>query len=70
MDESTTRKLAEILSDIDSTNEMDQYMEHPKVVTGFRGFRFLARKLQGVRQRGIRSAIKNQTRKMHTSTLS
>lgn len=48
MDESTTRKLAEILSDIDSTNEMDQYMEHPKVVTGFRGFPRYFRSLPAV----------------------
>lgn len=48
MDESTTRKLAEILSDIDSTNEMDQYMEHPKVVTGFQGFPQYFRSLPAV----------------------
>ena len=50
MDESTTRKLAEILSDIDSSNEMDQYMEHPKVVDSFRSFSRYFQSLPSVRQ--------------------
>lgn len=36
MRDSTTSDLARILSNIDSTKEMEQYMEIPKVADGFR----------------------------------
>lgn len=38
MDESTTRKLADLLSSIDSTDEMEKYLQQPKVSDGFRTF--------------------------------
>ena len=50
MDKSTTGKLSEILADIDSTNKMDQYMEHPKVVDSFRSFSRYFQSLPSVRQ--------------------
>ncbi|MBP3901497.1 MAG: hypothetical protein J6D53_08625 [Blautia sp.] len=50
MDKSTTGKLSEILADIDSTNKMDQYMEHPKVVDSFRSFSHYFQSLPSVRQ--------------------
>ena len=39
MDESTTRQLSDILSRIDSTRGMDQYMEIPKVAESCQSFR-------------------------------
>lgn len=38
MNESTTKQLAEILSKISSPEEMDQYMEIPKVKGNFKNF--------------------------------
>ncbi|MDO5132673.1 MAG: hypothetical protein Q4D81_06805 [Eubacteriales bacterium] len=48
MDESTTNKLAGILSDIDSTREMEQYMEMPKVTDSFKNFAGYFRSLPAV----------------------
>lgn len=48
MDESTTKKLHEILSHIDSTREMDQYMEIPKVSDSYGSFQEYFRTLPAV----------------------
>lgn len=51
MDESTTRKLSDILSGIDNTREMEQFMEKPKVTDSFKTFHEYFRSLpamQGV----------------------
>lgn len=50
MDQSTTGKLSEILADIDSTNKMDQYMDHPKVTDSYRSFARFFRSLPAVQQ--------------------
>lgn len=39
MDESTTKKLADILSGVRSTQEMEKFMEKPKVADSFTSFR-------------------------------
>ena len=39
MDESTTRKLSDILSGVRDTREMEQFMEQPKVTDSFKSFR-------------------------------
>ena len=38
MNESTTKKLSEILSSIDNTRDMENYMELPKVEDSFKSF--------------------------------
>ena len=38
MDESTTRKLSDVLSNIDNTRDMEKFMEEPKVTDSFRVF--------------------------------
>ena len=38
MDESTTRKLSDILSGIDNTRDMEKFMEEPKIVDSFKNF--------------------------------
>ena len=48
MDESTTNKLSEILSNIDSTREMEQYMVIPKVTDSFKSFAGYFRSLPAV----------------------
>ena len=50
MDESTTKKLSEILSGIDTTRGMDQYLELPKVADSFRSFPEYFRSLPAVQQ--------------------
>ena len=48
MNESTTKQLAEILAKIDSAQEMDQYMEIPKVKGNYRSFSEYFRSLPAV----------------------
>ena len=48
MDKSTTGKLSEILSTIDSAQEMEQYMDMPKVSDSFRTFSGYFRSLPAV----------------------
>ena len=48
MDKSTTGKLSEILSTIDSAQEMEQYMDMPKVSGSFRTFSGYFRSLPAV----------------------
>ena len=48
MDETTTKKLSYILSGIDNTKDMEQYMEEPKVADGFKNFPEYFRSLQKV----------------------
>ncbi len=48
MDETTTKKLSDILSGIDNTKDMEQYMEEPKVADGFKNFPEYFRSLQKV----------------------
>ena len=48
MDETTTKKLSDILSGIDNTKDMEQYMEEPKVADGFKNFTEYFRSLQKV----------------------
>ncbi|MBR0146155.1 MAG: helix-turn-helix transcriptional regulator [Eubacterium sp.] len=50
MDESTTKKLADILSDIQDEKRMEQFMEHPKVVDSFHDFISYFRSLPAVRE--------------------
>ena len=50
MEDSTTSRLSKILSEIDSTREMDQYMELPKVADSFRSFPRYFRSLPAVQQ--------------------
>lgn len=38
MDESTTRKLAEILSGVDTEKKMEEFLEQPKVADSFKNF--------------------------------
>lgn len=38
MDETTTKKLSDILSGIDNTKDMEQYMLEPKVADSFKSF--------------------------------
>ena len=47
---STTGQLADILSEIDSTKEMEQYLETPKVADGFRSFPDFFRSLSAYRE--------------------
>ncbi len=48
MDESTTKELERVLSGIDTTKEMDKFMEHPKVKDSFTDFRTYFRSLPAV----------------------
>ena len=48
MDESTTDKLSEILSNIDTTHEMEQYMETPRVADACHSFSEYFRSLPAV----------------------
>ena len=38
MDESTTKQLADILSDIDDEKKMEQFMSHPKITDSYQSF--------------------------------
>ena len=50
MDESTTKKLADVLSGIDNTQDMEKFMEEPKVVDSFKNFPDYYRSLPSVQQ--------------------
>ena len=39
MDESTTKKLAEILANIDDNKKMDEFLTHPKVTDSYTNFK-------------------------------
>ena len=57
MDESTTRKLSEILFSIDNTREMENYMELPKVEDSYKSFPEYFRALPAVQQAGSSELI-------------
>ena len=50
MDESTTRKLSDILSGIDNTRDMEKFMEEPKIVDSFKNFPDYFRSLPAVQK--------------------
>ena len=50
MDESTTRKLSDVLSGIDNTKDMEKFMEEPKVIDSFKNFPDYFRSLSAVQQ--------------------
>jgi len=50
MDESTTKKLAEILSGIQDEKQMEQFMKHPKVTDSFHDFVSYFRSLPAVQE--------------------
>lgn len=50
MDESTTRKLSDILSNIDNTKDMEKFMEEPKVTDSFKNFPDYFRSLDSVQK--------------------
>ena len=55
----TTSDLARILSNIDSTKEMEQYMEIPKVADGFRSFPEYFQSLDKVKEMDRGELIRN-----------
>ena len=59
MNESTTKQLAEILAKIDSAQEMDQYMEIPKVKGNYRSFSEYFRSLDAVQEMDSGELIRN-----------
>ena len=50
MDESTTRKLSDVLSNIDNTKDMEKFMEEPKVTDSFKNFPDYFRSLDSVQK--------------------
>ena len=50
MDESTTRKLSDVLSNIDNTRDMEKFMEEPKVTDSFKNFPEYFRSLDAVQK--------------------
>ena len=50
MDESTTRKLSDVLSNIDNTRDMEKFMEEPKVTDSFKNFPDYFRSLDAVQK--------------------
>lgn len=50
MDESTTRKLSDVLSGIDNTKDIEKFMEEPKVIDSFKNFPDYFRSLSAVQQ--------------------
>ena len=50
MDESTTRKLSDILSNIDNTKDMEKFMAEPKVTDSFKNFPDYFRSLDSVQK--------------------
>ena len=58
MDESTTKKLSEILSSIDNTRDMEKYMEQPKVEDSFKSFPEYFRSLPAVQAAGSSELIR------------
>lgn len=59
MKDSTTSNLARILSKIDSTNEMEQYLEIPQVADGFRSFPEYFQSLEAVKKMDRGDLIRN-----------
>ena len=59
MRHSTTSDLARFLSNIDSTKEMEQYMEIPKVADGFRSFPEYFQSLDKVKEMDRGELIRN-----------
>lgn len=58
MDQTTTNKLADILSNIDDTKEMEEFMEQPKVTDGFKTFCEYFRSLSSVKDLSDSELIK------------
>ena len=58
MNESTTKKLSEILSSIDNTRDMENYMELPKVEDSFKSFPEYFRSLPAVQEAGSSELIR------------
>lgn len=50
MDESTTRKLSDVLSNIDNTKDMEKFMAEPKVTDSFKNFPDYFRSLDSVQK--------------------
>ena len=50
MDESTTRKLSDVLSNIDNTKDMEKFMKEPKVTDSFKNFPDYFRSLDSVQK--------------------
>ena len=50
MDKSTTGKLAEVLATIDNTQDMEKFMEQPKVTDSFKTFPAYYRSLSRVKE--------------------
>ena len=48
MDETTTKKLTDVLSNIDNTRDMEKFMEQPKVADSFKNFPDYYRSLPAV----------------------
>ena len=59
MKDSTTSNLARILSKIDSTNEMEQYMDIPQVADGFKSFAEYFQSLDAVKKLNRGELIRN-----------
>lgn len=57
MDESTTKQLENILSNIDSTKQMEAFMEKPKVTDGFHDFPAYYSSLEAVQALGSSELI-------------
>ena len=58
MDETTTRKLEDILSRIDTTKEMDKFMEQPKVTDSYKSFMDYLKSLPAVKEKTDSDLIK------------
>lgn len=50
MDESTTRKLSDVLANIDNTKDMEKFMAEPKVTDSFKNFPDYFRSLDSVQK--------------------
>ena len=50
MDESTTKKLAEILANIDDNKKMDEFLTHPKVTDSYTNFKDYYKSLPAVHE--------------------
>ena len=59
MEESTTGNLANILSNIDSAKEMEEYLELPEVVNSWQSFPEYFQSLDGVREMDSRNLIRS-----------
>ena len=59
MEESTTGNLANILSNIDSAKEMEEYLELPEVVNSWQSFPEYFQSLDGVKEMDSRNLIRS-----------